>query len=98
MSADQKPQNPSTKPDWDEGNTQMWVGPENQPTTNSITVGPEDVEAGFGPGSAEWIAAIKAEVERLRSVIRGCEIALNRDEYPDGARRLIREERANHGW
>jgi hypothetical protein len=39
---------------------------ENHPTTNSSTVSPEYEEAAFGPGSAEWIAAAKREIKRLR--------------------------------
>jgi hypothetical protein len=71
-------------------------GMEEQPVSNSTTIGETREELmQYYEGLLE---AQDREVGRLRSVIRGCEIALNRDEYPDGARRLIREERANHGW
>jgi len=55
------PDNSTTKPDWDEGNTQMWVGPENQPTTNSTTRWDDGVPASIIVNYATYTRRCRAD-------------------------------------
>lgn len=57
-----------------------------------------DGEPEYGAGSYDFakdVIAILADIERLRAALVGAEIAMNRDEDVESARKIIME--ANHG-